>query len=147
MAYRPHVNALRGGHAALQDALTVKTGYGPQAFLARPAIVCTGHVLPADPQVPERQFVGRKETDLVSTAHAAVVMDHLQRLVSEQRIGIRMRRPGHLLALGKGGRYIDPVQIALEQPGNNTQAIAVPVDRKSTRLNSSHVKISYAVFC
>src|SRR5690606_41367678 len=25
--------------------------------------------------------------------------------------------------------------------------IVVPVDRKSTRLNSSHVKISYAVFC
>src|SRR5690606_40049034 len=24
---------------------------------------------------------------------------------------------------------------------------AMPVDRKSTRLNSSHVKISYAVFC
>src|SRR5690606_40782305 len=24
---------------------------------------------------------------------------------------------------------------------------ATPVDRKSTRLNSSHVKISYAVFC
>src|SRR5207302_8879376 len=24
---------------------------------------------------------------------------------------------------------------------------AVPLDRKSTRLNSSHVKISYAVFC
>src|SRR5690625_5512933 len=26
-------------------------------------------------------------------------------------------------------------------------AIGVPVDRKSTRLNSSHVAISYAVFC
>src|SRR5690606_41401102 len=26
-------------------------------------------------------------------------------------------------------------------------AVAVGVDRKSTRLNSSHVKISYAVFC
>src|SRR5690606_41973570 len=25
--------------------------------------------------------------------------------------------------------------------------LGVPVDRKSTRLNSSHVKISYAVFC
>src|SRR5690606_39514835 len=25
--------------------------------------------------------------------------------------------------------------------------IACPLDRKSTRLNSSHVKISYAVFC
>src|SRR5436309_10727424 len=25
--------------------------------------------------------------------------------------------------------------------------VAMPLDRKSTRLNSSHVKISYAVFC
>src|SRR5690606_41609920 len=30
----------------------------------------------------------------------------------------------------------------------NAMTVAVsPVDRKSTRLNSSHVKISYAVFC
>src|SRR5690625_6669615 len=27
------------------------------------------------------------------------------------------------------------------------EAIAIPQDRKSTRLNSSHVAISYAVFC
>src|SRR5690606_41712491 len=27
------------------------------------------------------------------------------------------------------------------------KSIAVKIDRKSTRLNSSHVKISYAVFC
>src|SRR5436309_4924203 len=26
-------------------------------------------------------------------------------------------------------------------------ALVLPLDRKSTRLNSSHVKISYAVFC
>src|SRR5436309_15852438 len=26
-------------------------------------------------------------------------------------------------------------------------SLTVPLDRKSTRLNSSHVKISYAVFC
>src|SRR5690606_41326761 len=40
-------------------------------------------------------------------------------------------------------------------PGSNEQgafdflltAAAVGIDRKSTRLNSSHVKISYAVFC
>src|SRR5690606_41472278 len=32
--------------------------------------------------------------------------------------------------------------------GNDRQAInPVRIDRKSTRLNSSHVKISYAVFC
>src|SRR5690606_41058967 len=32
------------------------------------------------------------------------------------------------------------------RPGFHVEAIG-PVDRKSTRLNSSHVKISYAVFC
>src|SRR5690625_1685682 len=33
------------------------------------------------------------------------------------------------------------------QRRNETQEIFIPVDRKSTRLNSSHVAISYAVFC
>src|SRR5215475_15660619 len=32
-------------------------------------------------------------------------------------------------------------------PFHNFPARVLPVDRKSTRLNSSHVKISYAVFC
>src|SRR5690606_40380484 len=32
-------------------------------------------------------------------------------------------------------------------PENCTPPCACPEDRKSTRLNSSHVKISYAVFC
>src|SRR5256885_8204002 len=31
--------------------------------------------------------------------------------------------------------------------GNNTWIIATIIDRKSTRLNSSHLVISYAVFC
>src|SRR5690606_42131474 len=31
--------------------------------------------------------------------------------------------------------------------GERGRAVARPLDRKSTRLNSSHVKISYAVFC
>src|SRR5690606_40864291 len=30
---------------------------------------------------------------------------------------------------------------------NRDLAVVAPQDRKSTRLNSSHVKISYAVFC
>src|SRR5690554_7403648 len=30
--------------------------------------------------------------------------------------------------------------------GNTTSVLELPVDRKSTRLNSSHVRISYAVF-
>src|SRR5690606_40053859 len=45
---------------------------------------------------------------------------------------------------GKGGRIdlrgVDASALAGAPPGRN-------LDRKSTRLNSSHVKISYAVFC
>src|SRR5690606_40716270 len=33
------------------------------------------------------------------------------------------------------------------EEGRRSNAHNGPVDRKSTRLNSSHVKISYAVFC
>src|SRR5207302_6134161 len=33
------------------------------------------------------------------------------------------------------------------EPNRNALLIQAAIDRKSTRLNSSHVKISYAVFC
>src|SRR5207302_8576862 len=36
---------------------------------------------------------------------------------------------------------------AVEQARNWQESFAWRLDRKSTRLNSSHVKISYAVFC
>src|SRR5690606_41938928 len=32
-------------------------------------------------------------------------------------------------------------------PASRSGSTSTPLDRKSTRLNSSHVKISYAVFC
>src|ERR1035437_10048260 len=42
-------------------------------------------------------------------------------------------------------------EIVIALPGapgwNNQQAFKVVLDRKSTRLNSSHANISYAVFC
>src|SRR5690606_41708635 len=52
---------------------------------------------------------------------------HLRELVEEQRAAVR----------------------ALEETGMPTHRAreAAFLDRKSTRLNSSHVKISYAVFC
>src|SRR5690554_1078488 len=37
--------------------------------------------------------------------------------------------------------------IAYEKAGIIKEAVPVVIDRKSTRLNSSHVRISYAVFC
>src|SRR6266496_5599056 len=39
------------------------------------------------------------------------------------------------------------LQLCLSQPAQKTFLGGVLLDRKSTRLNSSHVEISYAVFC
>src|SRR5690606_39561485 len=47
--------------------------------------------------------------------------------------------------------YFEAQKSALEKANNEKKAVAEKsakkIDRKSTRLNSSHVKISYAVFC
>src|SRR5436305_13570173 len=43
-------------------------------------------------------------------------------------------------------RIARPV-VVLPQPLSPTRPSVWPRDRKSTRLNSSHVRISYAVFC
>src|SRR5256885_3987947 len=47
----------------------------------------------------------------------------------------------------EGGR-VEPVVGAVGQPaGDLHQLVRAVADRKSTRLNSSHLVISYAVFC
>src|SRR5262245_63742726 len=43
-----------------------------------------------------------------------------------------------------GYRILEPPDIVL---GGAVEALLTPPDRKSTRLNSSHLGISYAVFC
>src|SRR5690606_40822481 len=57
---------------------------------------------------------------------------------------------------GKDQRRARGLGVAVEETGTGLEAVrglkthvgaADVVDRKSTRLNSSHVKISYAVFC
>src|SRR5438874_5475644 len=50
-------------------------------------------------------------------------------------------------ALGPGGRGDPPTQIRESLIGGMKLEGADGEDRKSTRLNSSHVEISYAVFC
>src|SRR5207249_11813769 len=46
--------------------------------------------------------------------------------------------------LPRGAVSTYQVEVGGRCQGNNN---CVPIDRKSTRLNSSHVSISYAVFC
>src|SRR3712207_8656427 len=44
-------------------------------------------------------------------------------------------------------RVLDEVDVDLGDVGVDRHQVAGQVDRKSTRLNSSHANISYAVFC
>src|SRR5690606_39478995 len=53
------------------------------------------------------------------------------------KIGQASSSPIHLIAILTDLMALSSVPIVLCEP----------IDRKSTRLNSSHVKISYAVFC
>src|SRR5438067_5359582 len=51
-----------------------------------------------------------------------------------------------------GAAVVLIVAMAVRMPGHDpilrrSKRLAQPLDRKSTRLNSSHVSISYAVFC
>src|SRR5439155_26626179 len=46
---------------------------------------------------------------------------------------------------GSGGSLL--ISSSLPIVNSTTAALVLPGDRKSTRLNSSHVAISYAVFC
>src|SRR3712207_8176071 len=48
-------------------------------------------------------------------------------------------------AVEVGGR--DPERLAPLPPGHRAEQDLAEPDRKSTRLNSSHANISYAVFC
>src|SRR5690606_41422221 len=61
--------------------------------------------------------------------------------------------PAVAIARGDGALDVGAVAATGQRGGNGLHQragvvwIGVVVDRKSTRLNSSHVKISYAVFC
>src|SRR5690606_40404412 len=61
-------------------------------------------------------------------------------------------RQGQAQALRKRSVFQQPGDEQVQgadaaSPGGRFEAFEADADRKSTRLNSSHVKISYAVFC
>src|SRR5256885_4895940 len=65
-----------------------------------------------------------------------------QRMLAQSALGRIARNPGHI-ELHRGQRAAD---VIVDLAGN-AGALALGGDRKSTRLNSSHLVISYAVFC
>src|SRR5690606_41677122 len=61
-------------------------------------------------------------------------------------VPINLRKLEKMAELGnRFGLVFVPLPLAIEDPVE--RVAEVRRDRKSTRLNSSHVKISYAVFC
>src|SRR5207302_5949390 len=73
-------------------------------------------------------------------------------LVEEDRPAVRRLEEPRLGAPRVGERSAcEPEHLGFEQRLGNRRAVHIDerteTDRKSTRLNSSHVKISYAVFC
>src|SRR5215469_5490944 len=84
----------------------------------------------------------KSAVDDVVKAQQAVAVD----IPNDGEFGKPMRAASDLAAWGTYifGRLsgFGPTPAGAAAPGRNT-----PGDRKSTRLNSSHVEISYAVFC
>src|SRR5690606_41530498 len=71
--------------------------------------------------------------------------DALAKVKSSGHLTLGVRESSGALGYTLGdGKYVG---FHTEMAENITADIAKLVDRKSTRLNSSHVKISYAVFC
>src|SRR5690606_41699486 len=90
---------------------------------------------------PLPSFPTRRSSDLIGAAHAPVRQQCAQTPTADE---VRRCIAESSAVHGRGKR----VSI---QPGAAPTISSVAqrrqVDRKSTRLNSSHVKISYAVFC
>src|SRR2546430_5425123 len=59
----------------------------------------------------------------------------------------RSRLHGRAIVGGLGEERADRYALALELVPQDRVHIRIGIDRKSTRLNSSHSQISYAVFC
>src|SRR2546430_12546880 len=75
----------------------------------------------------------------------------LRPLESEQLVLPPTPRPAEAIRALRGSFTLAPEEIRAELTGAertmHEDMSSSPVDRKSTRLNSSHSQISYAVFC
>src|SRR5690625_6129622 len=93
-------------------------------------------------EVMKQVFLGHDAATIADAQQVTVNTVEAQRARALKKMGAR--NSVQLAALVKGAksyhlkRYIQRLQVAQRAPQS---------DRKSTRLNSSHVAISYAVFC
>src|SRR3712207_8660691 len=98
----------------------------------------------------ERRTSRRRLSDPMHWTDEGVVVGVRKHGETSVILELMTRDHGRHLGLVHGGRS-KSLQAVL-QPGNTVQAtwrarLDEHLDRKSTRLNSSHANISYAVFC
>src|SRR5690606_40651912 len=87
-------------------------------------------------------FPARRSSDLGSLIAFPCELAHEQRLGQPAVVLAAPLAPGHAVRIGAALGQQLPVGFAADLVVQRQVQ-----DRKSTRLNSSHVKISYAVFC
>src|SRR5690606_39858271 len=86
------------------------------------------------------------KADLINASNSDELVDTvdyvmLQKIVIEE-MAVRAKLLEHVAK-----RIIDSVLLKVQMVNEVKVTVAKRKDRKSTRLNSSHAKISYAVFC
>src|SRR5690606_41876576 len=94
------------------------------------------HALPSFPtrRSSDLELIGADRLAHPQSRARKVLSQEVIREIAHAELGAVGERPLHFTALG-------------ERDGGMKLMRPPPQDRKSTRLNSSHVKISYAVFC
>src|SRR5699024_11406210 len=90
-------------------------------------------------------FPTRRSSDLLHIGARPFGGGVLLRGLLRQPVCVQLR--GLSVELGAPGLCLGLLGRHLLLPGGEVLLLSVGADRKSTRLNSSHVSISYAVFC
>src|SRR5690606_40445388 len=102
--------------------------------------IAHSHFICADALRDLHSFPTRRSSDLLDVRHDDEIEEHpLQPRRAHHDCDDQSKLPRHRVELA---RHPDPRR-AFGEFGS----FELLLDRKSTRLNSSHVKISYAVFC
>src|SRR5438034_8729200 len=102
--------------------------------------------------MPLGQQLGRPQLDGITEVARQLAQEPIELLRPRHRLGSVL--PPHRLKLeheaaGVVAKHprVRPEHRFLEEIGVEEVGVRHPIDRKSTRLNSSHTVISYAVFC
>src|SRR5688572_786300 len=117
-------------HASAMDGFAVSSRATNEALPSRPIALRIG---------PEAQYVDTGDP-LPEWANAVIPIENVESLDEHGKITNDIRMPGSIRI-----RASVPPWSHVRPLGEDI--VATQLDRKSTRLNSSHSQISYAVFC